>query len=223
MASESATYRRLVTTFTDFLTVAIHTILYERTIYPRTSFLSTRKYNFPVHQSRHPKVCEWINDAVSALEAELLKCTVDRVAVIVFTKANRPVERYMFDVSRFPTIPPTDVDTNLERQGVNGEKVAVLPLVDVEEQLRATMSKLSNCGLKLKALPKGCTFTLAVELKDSGDPPLGHPQQWMPVQPQCEEPNANVGPLATPVRTVGAGELNFEMWIEEMNDQEGGG
>jgi hypothetical protein len=67
------TYRDLVGVFADFLIVAIHTILYERDIYPRASFLSARKYDFPVRQNRHPKVCKWIFDAVSAVETELLK------------------------------------------------------------------------------------------------------------------------------------------------------
>lgn len=70
------TYASLVSTFASFLTVAIHTILYERSIYPEASFLSARKYNFPVRQNRHPKVCSWINDAVAAVEAELLKVSL---------------------------------------------------------------------------------------------------------------------------------------------------
>lgn len=67
------TYHAVVLAFTDFLTVSIHTILYERDIYPRTSFLSARKYNFPVKQSRHPSVSKWIQDAVAAVEVEMLK------------------------------------------------------------------------------------------------------------------------------------------------------
>lgn len=67
------TYAALVSTFGTFLTVAIHTILFERSIYPETTFLTARKYNFPVRQNRHPKVCSWINDAVTAVETELLK------------------------------------------------------------------------------------------------------------------------------------------------------
>ena len=66
-------YQAVVSAFSDFLTVAVHTILYERDIYPRTSFLSARKYNYPVRQNRHPKVCKWIQDAVAAVEVELLK------------------------------------------------------------------------------------------------------------------------------------------------------
>jgi mitotic spindle assembly checkpoint protein MAD2B len=67
------TYYAVVLAFKDFLTVAVHTILYERDIYPQTSFLKARKYNYPVRQSRHPKVCKWIQDAVAAVEAEMLK------------------------------------------------------------------------------------------------------------------------------------------------------
>jgi len=67
------TYHAVVLAFSDFLTVAIHTILYERDIYPRESFLNARKYNYPVKQSRHPKVCKWVLDAVAAVEVEMLK------------------------------------------------------------------------------------------------------------------------------------------------------
>jgi mitotic spindle assembly checkpoint protein MAD2B len=66
-------YDTLVKTFIEFLTVATHTILYERGIYPRESFASTRKYNYPVRQNRHPAVCRWIDDAVAAVRTELLK------------------------------------------------------------------------------------------------------------------------------------------------------
>ena len=76
------TYYAVALAFTDFLTVAIHTILYERDIYPRTSFLSARKYNFPVKQSRHPSVCKWIQDAVAAVEVEMLKVGVMSISYL---------------------------------------------------------------------------------------------------------------------------------------------
>lgn len=67
------TYHAVVSAFSDFLTVAIHTILFERDIYPKSSFLKARKYNYPVRQSRHPTVCQWIRDAVAAVEVEMFK------------------------------------------------------------------------------------------------------------------------------------------------------
>lgn len=69
-------YRTVVSAFIDFLTVCIHTIIFERDIYPQTSFLTARKYNCPVKQSRHPQVCRWIQDAVAAVQAEMLKVSL---------------------------------------------------------------------------------------------------------------------------------------------------
>ena len=216
MADSTATFRTLITTFTDFLTVAIHLILYERAIYPQTSFLSARKYNFAVRQNRHPKVCEWINDAIAAVEAELLRSAVERVVVVIYSKYNKPLERYVFDASRFPQVASSEIDTPLIRTEANGEKTPVLPLVDMEEQFRGTLSKLSNAASKLKNLPPGCTFTIAIELREEGEAPIRHPQPWMPVQPalerQCDERTQN---MTVPVRAVSAGEMVFEAWVEE--------
>lgn len=223
MAAETPTFRTLVAVFTDFLTVAIHTILYERAIYPQTSFISAWKYNFSVRQNRHPKVCEWVNDAIGAVEAELLKGMVERVVVVIINgEGSKALERFVFDVSRFPVVPVADADTPLKRTGPNREEIPVLPKVDMEEQFRATMSKLANCSARLKPLPEGCTFTVAIELKADGLPPIGHPQQWMPAQPKLPHDGTNDDQIATtvPLRTVVAGDMVFESWYEESNATE---
>lgn len=67
------TQQALVSTFIEFFIIATHTILYERDIYPKSTFLAARRYNCPVRQNRHPKVCTWIVDAANAVEVELLK------------------------------------------------------------------------------------------------------------------------------------------------------
>jgi mitotic spindle assembly checkpoint protein MAD2B len=219
MADDAPTFRLFVASFTDFLVVAIHTILYEREIYPQTSFLSARRYNFPVRQSRHPKVCEWINDAVSSVESELLKGTVDRLAVVIYNKQNKPLERFMFDVSRFPAVPASELDVPLESADMDGSNSSVLPLVDLEEQMRATMSRLSNCSASLAALPKGCTFTIAIELKNQDEAPLTHPQPWIPVESKDISRAGASEKRGVPVRAVRAGEMAFETWIEELSEK----
>lgn len=220
MSDDRPTFRTLITHFGDFLTVAIHTILYERNIYPQTSFLSARKYNFTVRQSRHPKVCEWVNDAVAALENELRKGIVERIAVVIYSKELKPVERFVFDTSRLPVVTAGDVDIPLERNGPNGEKVLVLPHVDMEEQFRATISKLANCGSVLKPAPAGSTFTVSLELKTEGQGPVSHPQPWIPVQPAQyeQEPIQKPHTSTRALRTVSAGDMVFESWIEQVAD-----
>jgi mitotic spindle assembly checkpoint protein MAD2B len=162
--SPVTTYHSLVTTFTTFLTVAIHTILYERSLYPASTFISARAYNFPVRQSRHPKVCQWILCAVSALEPHLLAGNVERVVMAIFDEQSEVLERFVFDLNQWPRVDAAEVLTEFE-EGISG--------VDIEEQLRATMGRLAGCGAKLGDLPKGCTYTLAFELRDGADPPIG--------------------------------------------------
>ncbi|KAI9821852.1 MAG: hypothetical protein M1827_002434 [Pycnora praestabilis] len=234
------TYQAIVSTFCDFLTVAIHTILYERHIYPASSFLSARKYNFPVRQNRHPKVCKWIQDAVTAVEIELLKGTVARTAVVIYSPTSAPLERFMFDVSSFPVVPAAESLTPFERSSDdnNESDESTSPqtaVVDLEEQFRGVMSKLAFCGAALGTLPENCSFTVCIELKHKVDPPIGHPQSWIPAQPNLQPANngkekeekdkrrkldsdkgtALGGVNITPVRSVEAGDFLLEMWIEE--------
>ncbi|KAG9247707.1 DNA-binding protein [Calycina marina] len=218
------TYQAILTTFSDFLVVAIHTILYERGLYPPETFLLTRAYNFPVRQNRHPLVCKWVNDAVTAISAQLLKGTVRRVALVVYSSKQECLERFMFDVEGFPAVPEKERLTEFEgTDGGDGEELRI-SRVDVEEQLRSTVRKLAYCGEKLGGLPDGCTYTVAVELKQQADPPIGHPQPWVPSEPNLqtgekgtsEKVGADIGGVKTvPVRSVESGQFVFESWIEE--------
>lgn len=229
MATNEESYENLntlqdvVSSFCEFLTVAIHTILFEREIYPRSSFISARKYNFAVRQNRHPNVCQWIQDAVAAVESEVLNGNVDRIALVIYSAMHQPLERFMFDVSKLPSTSPKEIAVPFE---INANPVT---LVNLNEQLRATMSKLTTCGSTLAPIPTGCSFTVCMELKNKGLSPLEHTQSWIPVQPSLQAHSiedaqahakdhldSDLGGIRTiPVRTVQAGEMVFEAWIEE--------
>ena len=219
------TFNALLSSFSTFLTVFLHDLLYARSLYPRTSFLLTKAYNAPVHQNRHPNVCQWIADAVAAVHTQLSLGTVARLCVVMYSPANKPLERYVLDVSRFPVVSKSDRERELVREDQEGlEWNEGKGNIDLEEQFRATLMRLSTATSRLKDLPSGSTFGLAIELKDDEDatPPIGHPQPWIPVQPseQAGKGNTNKGGdlgglKTTPVRAVEAGECLFEVWVEE--------
>ncbi len=145
----------------------------------------------------------------------------------------------MFDISSFPTIPPGEALTPFERASEDpngGEKPAApsVPEIDLDEQFRAVMSRLAVCGSKLGSLPENCSFTVCIELKEEAEPPIGHPQPWIPAQPSLQHvkegernneervkesrhaKGSDIGGVrTTPVRAVEAGEFALEMWIEE--------
>ncbi|CZR65301.1 related to MUS-26 protein MUS-26, involved in DNA repair [Phialocephala subalpina] len=209
----------LVETFNDFLNVSIHTILYSRTLYRPHNFITTSKYNLPVQQNRHPQVCTWICRACSEVQTLLLKGILRCIFIVIYSQDAEVIERWVFDVDHFPVALEEDALTELNVLGV--DKVS---LVDVEEQLRATIQKLKYCGERMAALPENSTFTVMVELKDKADPPTGHLQPWVlsePILDTEEKGNSTTtradlgGVRRMHVRTVEAGLFRFKAWVEE--------
>lgn len=176
---------QLLTSFTQFLTICIHNILYYRSIYPAETFLTSRAYNLPIHQSRHPKVCSWIRDAVDAVKTQLIVGVVERIAVVIYNGQAKVMERWMFDVASFPAwegfkeamgTRMDEEEDELDEEAIGNIEANIEGKVnwtDVDEQLRATIRKLAYAAEKLRKLPDGCTFTIAVELRDEGEAPIG--------------------------------------------------
>lgn len=242
----------LLTSFTHFLTVAIHNVLYYRSLYPAATFLTARAYNLAVHQSRHPGVCTWISDAVSAIRAQLILGAVERVALVIHAPGTQVLERWMFDLRAFPAFTgvteqeqplagPTDGGGGIssrrdeeddevgpggpgsiqaaEASSNNNEKIN---WTDVDEGLRAAVRKMASAAEQLPSLPEGCTYTVAVELRDESEAPIGYPQHWIPSQPNLQtqsktRPKAGRdigGAMTAAIRTVEAGPLYFDCWVE---------
>lgn len=207
-------YKAIVSAFISFLTVATHTILYTRNLYPQSSFIATRAFNIPTRQSRHPKVCQWVRDAVAAVEAEMEKCTVEATSVLIYGPPpdSRPLERYHFSTASFPRIPKAEMYTpfldeeaptsgNIDNADVTGHpaeppaseappvtRFRPPPGSDLPEQFRATLSRLSS--LNLAPLPPDCTFTIVIELRDDDDvdPPISRAQDWIAAEPALQKP-----------------------------------
>jgi mitotic spindle assembly checkpoint protein MAD2B len=188
----------LLVSFTHFLTIAIHNILYYRNLYPEPTFLTTRAYNLPVHQSRHPKVCTWIRDAVDAVKAQLVLGSVRRIAIVVHDADARVLERWMIDVAAFPAFAgvkePRGSRRDEEEDAVAGgpevreDAVAegrVINWTDVDESLRGAVRRMAYAGEKMGKLPEGCSFTIAVELREEGEAPIGVSSSRQPGRLLC--------------------------------------
>lgn len=114
------------------------------------------------------------------------------------------MERYLFDIERFPVVEKAmawaEFEDRPEGKGKGKEREAEeemsveerekekeratkekkrFNVVDIEEQLRATLNKLIYSTARLEPLPEDCTYTVAVELRDDPNalPPLAvcHP------------------------------------------------
>ncbi|KAK2836871.1 hypothetical protein FQN49_006638 [Arthroderma sp. PD_2] len=231
------TYAALASSLSSFLAVSIHQILYLRSIYPQPTFLSVRQFNHPVRQSRHPKVCSWVNDACAAVESQLLKSTVAAVAVIILSvSTNRPMEKYTFDLTNMPQVSPGDIHTPFESsRKQQGDKNIALPppQADLEAQFRAVLARLTSSCARLTPLPAQEEYlpTLHIVLRPDADAPAGidkDDQLWIAAEsePSDRPGNQNTSSESNrsdaktvPVRTVDAGEMKLEVWIEEARSK----
>ncbi|KPM45381.1 hypothetical protein AK830_g1138 [Neonectria ditissima] len=218
----------LLSSFTTFLTLALHSLLFHRALYPPATFLTARALNLPVRQSRHPGLCAWINDAVAAVALQLQRGVVRRIAVVMHApKSFRVLERWVFDVEAFPAWGDLEGEGDLAKEEpgavVEAEIEDPVNWTDVNEALRGALRRVAYAGETMPSLPEGSTFTLAVELRDEAPAPIGHPQHWIPSQPNLQPPTGSSpnqgsslgGANTTPIRSVQAGPLFFECWIEQ--------
>lgn len=169
----------LLSSFTTFLTLTLHTLLYHRALYPAATFLTARALNLPVHQSRHPGLCTWINDSVAAVSAQLRKGTVRRIAVTMHAaKSFDVLERWVFDVEAFPTWGDAGMEEEQEEEaflaaGIEAEEDdESVNWTDVNEALRGALRRVAHAAEMMPPLPAESTFTLAVELRDEAAAPI---------------------------------------------------
>ncbi|TDZ31367.1 DNA polymerase zeta processivity subunit [Colletotrichum spinosum] len=219
----------LLTSFTAFLTITTHTILYHRRLYPPETFVMTKAHNLPVPQSRHPALCEWINSSLAAVQDQLAVGSASKICIVIHSPGSMAVvERWVFDVANFPVWATGKGKDKLvtgqrfQRREEDDDDGSV-NWVDVNEAYRGALRRIAYAGEVKGPLPEGCTFTVAVELRDEAPAPIGHPQPWIPSEPSLQpssqanpEAGATIGGASTmPLRSVAAGPLFFECWLEE--------
>lgn len=184
----------LLSSFTTFLTLTLHTLLYHRALYPAATFLTARALNLPVRQSRHPGLCGWIGDSVAAVSAQLRRGAVRRIAVAMHAAESFAVlERWVFDVEAFPAWGDAGMEEEeqaLLAAGVEPEEVEdddddddedeCVNWTDVNEALRGALRRVAHAAEMMPPLPAGSTFTLAVELRDEAAAPIGVGRCYIP-------------------------------------------
>ena len=147
---------------------------------------------------------------------------------MVYSPDCQPLERFVFDLSSFPVVPPSETTTPFE------DPTSTVSLADLAEQFRGAMQKLAFCGSTLGPLPTNCSFTVCIELKPDGEAPIDQSSTpWIPSQPSLQ-PNVkgenqgtsdtagsgtigkDLGGVKTkPVRSLEAGAFLLEVWVEE--------
>lgn len=194
----------LIASLGSFLTVAIHSLLFHRRLYPPTSFLLARAYNLAVYQSRHPGVCAWVRDAVAAVAAQIRAGALRSLALVVHRPGDFAVaERWTFDLSSFPLDPLSATHPPPQpapADALDPDAAAAVNSTDLAEALRAALSRIAHTAETIGPPPEGSIFTLAVELRPEAPAPI-----------QVRRPPASPSPPIASIdnRAPDASTLNF--------------
>ncbi|KMP00148.1 RevA [Coccidioides immitis RMSCC 2394] len=158
------TYARLASSFSSFLAVSMHQILFLRSVYPPATFLPVRQYNHPVKQSRHPGIPQ-----VSSTDIH----TPFASAVAAKTGNIEKFEILQQSANAAQSIP---------------KSVPSTATVDTEAQFRGVLARLASACARLTPLPQHEEYrpALFVILRPNAEPPAGitaEEQWWIPTEP----------------------------------------
>jgi len=182
------------------------------------------------------------------------QCTVASTSLIIHSPDSTLLERYLFSTTSFPRIPPSDhltpfapapesattttppdiaappPTTTAPTDPTKEKRFHPPPASNLPEQFRATLARLSTLHNDLAPLPRDCSFTVAIELRDEQgvEAPIGNPQPWVAAEPGLQreregggdgergKSGKDVGGVkTTPVRSLEAGAFVMEVWVEE--------
>ena len=158
---------------------------------------------------------------VSAAENELLDEKTERLIVLIY-EGDFPQERFVVDIAEFCKRLALSRSLLLSETRLEEQREVTLPVEDLEQQLRATISRLATCCESVEgSAGKGSLFTLVIEKAEGDDSLSRQPQSWVKVEgneqldpSEGEPPNSSIV-----VREVRAGILAFKCWYELAQDR----
>jgi len=210
------TFNQAVRGITEFIEVAIHTILYVRQVYPADLFVRRKKYETPVYQSRHPGLNEYIAGAVKAMGDELALGNVEKVVVVIKDKDEVALERFIFSVQTMIAVESFNKDTSIE---------GAMATAALGQYFRSFMVKLGMIESQLAELPRDGdnSFAIVMELQDgkapSAMPDKDNPPPWLPAVTQHTTAGSSERAELHMVRAVDTGVVNLSLAVQESSDK----
>ncbi|KII94124.1 hypothetical protein PLICRDRAFT_50110 [Plicaturopsis crispa FD-325 SS-3] len=213
--SSSLTYNQTAQAITEFIEVAIHTILYVRQIYPADLFVRRKKYDTPVFQSRHPALNEYISGAVKAVGAELALGNVDKVVVLIKDKEQVPLERFIFAIQTMIRVESYNKDTSVQD---------AMPSNSLQQYFRSFLIKLNMIESQLGQMQLGedASFAVLIELQDDAAPEAAtgqDPPPWVPAETKHTTSGASDDAELHFVRAVDTGIINLSLAVQESEEK----
>jgi len=207
----------------EFLEVAIHQILFVRSIYPKELFERKRKYtNAVVWMSRHPELNDYIADFLQGLNPFLQSGLVEKVAVLIKNNEEETIERFVFDMA-FQQQQQQQQLHHHHQQSMSSSRVTtgmedpqiVVDLLELEQELQNFLMTILFRSSQLKPIPQGTSFSVVVYLQHSLRGEMNEECQVWVTGENYEVSNAIIKPL----KSYNSPCFKFQLYAEENREK----
>jgi hypothetical protein len=153
----SSSSDKLVSLWSATLETWSHELLFQRHVYPRDTFCPTKFLGVSCHACRHPKVVNYIANALQVIVPSIVTGSIEHVSLVIMKDCFNVSETFTLTLS----LPLTINDNQSEQQE---------SLQHVERSMRdLILSVLSLEGLARKRLTDDSSFKLTVKTAETID------------------------------------------------------
>ncbi|KAL6854904.1 Mitotic spindle checkpoint component mad2 [Amphichorda felina] len=167
----------------EFFQYSIHTILFQRGVYPAEDFTAVKKYGLNMLVSADDQVKAYIKKIMSQLDKWMVRGKISKLVIVITDKdTGEHVERWQFDVQIFQPIKssksrskqpaaPTD-----QENSSSAAAAAAAPAEKTEQEIQAEVAaifrQITASVTFLPQLNGDCTFNVLVYADADSDVPV---------------------------------------------------
>ncbi|KAK3380934.1 mitotic spindle checkpoint component mad2 [Podospora didyma] len=168
----------------EFFQYSIHTILFQRGVYPAEDFSAVKKYGLNMLVSSDDQVRAYIKKIMGQLDRWMVGGKISKLVIVITNKdTGEHVERWQFDVQIFkPTKPsksskskqptPTDSSENASPAAAQPVPTAEKTEAEIQSEIAAIFRQITASVTFLPQLAGDCTFNVLVYADADSDVPV---------------------------------------------------
>ncbi|KAK3316961.1 mitotic spindle checkpoint component MAD2 [Apodospora peruviana] len=162
----------------EFFQYSIHTILFQRGVYPAEDFSAVKKYGLNMLVSSDDQVRAYIKKIMAQLDKWMVGGKITKLVIVITNKdTGEHVERWQFDVQIFkPTKPSKSSKSKLSSTQENDGSAPQAPVekteAEIQQEIAAIFRQITASVTFLPQLNGDCTFNVLVYADADSDVPV---------------------------------------------------
>ncbi|KKF96979.1 Mitotic spindle checkpoint component mad2 [Ceratocystis fimbriata CBS 114723] len=166
---------------TEFFQYSIHSILFQRGVYPAEDFTAVKKYGLNMLVSSDDQVKAYIKKIMGQLDKWMLGGKISKLVIVITDKdTGEHVERWQFDVQIFNAKPSKSKSKGADENASASSAAASAPSAlepektekEIQDEISALFRQITASVTFLPQLQGDCTFNVLVYADADSDVPV---------------------------------------------------